>query len=974
MNEKTLPVVSPAHDSRINKHAHRSSRLIVVCIVIQVAILVYRLTGPPKSFSRILPAQSEPDFSHLADHCAHVSPITASSFLDRQQSLAQTLHALNISAYVAEPGPSAGYFANLSSSQWGLSERPLLLIVSPKADAEDNIRAQVSILTPAFEVTRAKLLSIPTPSDIEYVSWPEDVDPFSTAVSAISSLSGNTIVVDGMVRSFISDGLKKAAPNSRIALAPVEIRRLRERKSEQELEIMKCVNEVRRILVCHGLFMIVCDKVTVLAIRAVRENMYIGMRESEARRMIVGALGAAGLRDPSALTLFGENAALPHGSGTDRILGPHDFVLIDCDGSLHGYQSDVTRTFALPGSSIHAAHLRLWHLVHSAQANALRAARNGTMTADVDRAARDTFAAQSYAQYFTHRLGHGIGLEVHESPYLRGGSDDLILTGHTFSDEPGIYIEGQVGVRLEDCFYVHEDGNAVLLTAGNVLFNNQYSGPTPYLIENRGKEILTSVESLSRSSQSVCTLAVGLPSPAPSMPSPEEATTSDAPAPVPAAATDFRSLGLIDPLLEALEQLNFKHPTDIQVEALPHALQGRDIIGVASTGSGKTAAFALPILQKLWEEPKGLFACVLAPTRELAYQISQQFEGLGSAMGVRCVTIVGGLDMMAQSVALAKRPHIVVATPGRLIDHLENTKGFSLRGLKFLVLDEADRLLDMDFGPIIDKILKIIPKERTTYLFSATMTTKVAKLQRASLSNPVRVEVSEKYSTVSTLLQYYLFIPLVQKDVHLIYLANTLAQNSIIIFTRTVHDAQRLSIILRTLGFPAVPLHGQLSQSARLGALGKFKSGGRKILVATDVASRGLDIPHVDVVINYDIPTHSKDYIHRVGRTARAGRSGKSVTLVTQYDVELIQRIETTIGKKMELWPTDAEEIALLRERVDEASRVAINELKEQAGMKKSVHGRKRRKEEGGGDDRDRDDDTVEAGMPSRKKRPKMRR
>jgi ATP-dependent RNA helicase DDX47/RRP3 len=160
------------------------------------------------------------------------------------------------------------------------------------------------------------------------------------------------------------------------------------------------------------------------------------------------------------------------------------------------------------------------------------------------------------------------------------------------------------------------------------------------------------------------------------MPSPEDASTS--------TAKTFKSLGLIDPLLEALEQMNFKTPTDIQLEALPHALQGRDIIGVASTGSGKTAAFALPILQKLWEEPTGLFACVISPTRELAYQISQQFEALGSAIGVRCAVIVGGMDMMSQSVALAKRPHVVVATPGRLNDHLENTKGFSLRNLKFL--------------------------------------------------------------------------------------------------------------------------------------------------------------------------------------------------------------------------------------------------------------------------------------------------
>lgn len=165
------------------------------------------------------------------------------------------------------------------------------------------------------------------------------------------------------------------------------------------------------------------------------------------------------------------------------------------------------------------------------------------------------------------------------------------------------------------------------------------------------------------------------------MPSPEEASTSTTPPP----PLSFKELGIIDPLLEALEKMNYKKPTEIQTEAIPHALQGRDIIGVAETGSGKTAAFALPILQKLWEEPRGLFACVLAPTRELAFQISQQFEALGSAIGVRCVVIMGGMPLIDQAVALAKRPHIVVATPGRLIEHLEETKGFNLRGLKYLV-------------------------------------------------------------------------------------------------------------------------------------------------------------------------------------------------------------------------------------------------------------------------------------------------
>ncbi|KAG1754505.1 DEAD-domain-containing protein [Suillus lakei] len=427
------------------------------------------------------------------------------------------------------------------------------------------------------------------------------------------------------------------------------------------------------------------------------------------------------------------------------------------------------------------------------------------------------------------------------------------------------------------------------------------------------------------------------------MPSPEEASTSTTP------PETFKELGLIDPLLEALDKINFTKPTEIQQQALPHALEGRDIIGVAETGSGKTAAFALPILQKLWDEPKGLFACVLAPTRELAYQIAQQFESLGSAMGVRSLVLVGGMDRMQQAVGLAKRPHIIVATPGRLNDHLQNTKGFSLRSLKFLsyrFMDEADRLLDMDFGPEIDQILKVIPKERTTYLFSATMTTKVAKLQRASLINPIRVEVSSKYQTVSTLLQYYLLVPLVHKDVHLIYLCNHLASNSIMIFTRTVHDAQRLSIMLRSLGFPCRSIARSAESKSTLGRSG------------------GLDLPSVDIVINFDIPTHSKDYIHRVGRTARAGRSGKSITMVTQYDVELIQRIEKVIDKTMELWPTDKEEVMLLKERVDEAARLAINELKEEA----KAGGKKRKRENGvGRDERDRDDDVVEAGVPRKR-------
>ena len=239
----------------------------------------------------------------------------------------------------------------------------------------------------------------------------------------------------------------------------------------------------------------------------------------------------------------------------------------------------------------------------------------------------------------------------------------------------------------------------------------------------------------------------------------------------------FKELGVIDSLCETCEFLGYKAPTPIQAESIPLALQGRDLIGLAETGSGKTAAFVLPILQALMDKPQQLHSLILAPTRELAYQISQAVEALGSLIAVRCAVLVGGMDMIPQAIALGKKPHVIVATPGRLLDHLENTKGFSLRQLKYLIMDEADRLLDLDFGPILDKILKILPREgRKTYLFSATMSSKVESLQRASLSNPLRVAVSQdKFQTVSTLIQSYLFVPHKYKDLYLIHLLNEYA-------------------------------------------------------------------------------------------------------------------------------------------------------------------------------------------------------
>ncbi|KAI5674559.1 hypothetical protein M9H77_14923 [Catharanthus roseus] len=407
----------------------------------------------------------------------------------------------------------------------------------------------------------------------------------------------------------------------------------------------------------------------------------------------------------------------------------------------------------------------------------------------------------------------------------------------------------------------------------------------------------------------------------------------------------FKDLGVSDQLVEACDNLNWKAPTKIQIEAIPHALEGKDLIGLAQTGSGKTGAFAIPILQALIDAPQAqaFFACVLSPTRELALQIAEQFEALGSGIGVRCAALVGGVDQTQQSIALARRPHIVVATPGRLVDHLSNTKGFSLRMLKYLVLDEADRLLNEDFEKALDEILNAIPRERKTYLFSATMTKKVKKLQRACLRNPVKIEAASKYSTVDTLKQQYRFVPAKYKDCYLVYILTEMSGSTSMVFTRTCDATRLLALMLRNLGLRAIPISGQMTQGKRLGALTKFKAGECNVLVCTDVASRGLDIPSVDMVINYDIPSNSKDYIHRVGRTARAGRSGVAISLVNQYELEWYIQIEKLIGKKLPEFPAEEEEVLLLLERVTESKRISQMKIKESGG-------KKRRR---GGDDED---------------------
>eukprot|EP00742_Colponemidia_sp_Colp-10_P002468 GILJ01002630.1.p1 GENE.GILJ01002630.1~~GILJ01002630.1.p1 ORF type:complete len:467 (-),score=80.16 GILJ01002630.1:121-1521(-) len=394
----------------------------------------------------------------------------------------------------------------------------------------------------------------------------------------------------------------------------------------------------------------------------------------------------------------------------------------------------------------------------------------------------------------------------------------------------------------------------------------------------------------------------------------------------------FERLGVSNWLIKNCENMGIRTPTPIQTRCIPSVLAGKNVIACALTGSGKTATFALPILQKLSEEPYGVFALVLTPTRELAFQIADQFRALGATMGLKDAVIVGGMDMMTQALALSKRPHVVIATPGRLADHLDKDPSHAklFKSLQFVVLDEADRLMDSSFGNDLNAILTVMPSQRQTLLFSATMTKNMEDLNRLMGDRqPVRFDVNPPTSTVDTLNQQFMFMPAKVKECYLLHLLKQFGDISIIIFTSTCRSCQLITTMLQQLEFSATCLHSLQSQQRRLASVGKFKSGLAKILVATDVASRGLDIPSVELVVNFDVPRMVPDYIHRVGRTARAGRIGSSVTLISQYDIQLVQKIEEMTGKKMEERPTDEPEVLQLLNTVATALQAAKLQLLE---------------------------------------------
>ncbi|XP_015882044.2 DEAD-box ATP-dependent RNA helicase 36 [Ziziphus jujuba] len=412
--------------------------------------------------------------------------------------------------------------------------------------------------------------------------------------------------------------------------------------------------------------------------------------------------------------------------------------------------------------------------------------------------------------------------------------------------------------------------------------------------------------------------------------------------------TTFAELGLSDWAVETCKELGMRKPTAVQSHCIPKILEGRDVLGLAQTGSGKTAAFALPMLHRLAEDPYGVFALVVTPTRELAYQMAEQFRALGSCLHLRCTVIVGGMDMLTQAKSLMARPHVVIATPGRLKVLLEENPDIPhvFSKTKFLVLDEADRVLDVGFEEELRVVFQCLPKNRQTLLFSATMTSDLQTLLELSANKAYFYEAYEGFKTVDTLKQQFILTPENVKDVYLVYLLSKLEDmgiRSAIIFVSTCRDCHYLSLLLEELGYEAAALHSFKSQSLRLAAIHRFKSGKVPTLLATDVGSRGLDIPTVDLVINYNVPRFARDYVHRVGRTARAGRGGLAVSFVTQNDVELVHEIEAVLGKQLEEFECKENEVLSDSTKVWNARRVAKMTMMDD-GFDEKVKERKQQK------------------------------
>ncbi len=351
----------------------------------------------------------------------------------------------------------------------------------------------------------------------------------------------------------------------------------------------------------------------------------------------------------------------------------------------------------------------------------------------------------------------------------------------------------------------------------------------------------------------------------------------------------FASLGLSPSALASLDHAGFTKPTPIQQRAIPPALAGRDLIGCAATGTGKTAAFVLPIVERL-QGRRGPRALVLAPTRELALQISEHLELFGKARAVYGAVLIGGVGMEKQVQALREKRQVVIATPGRLIDHLERRTA-TLESIEILVLDEADRMLDMGFRPQLERILARLPKARQTMLFSATIAHEVAELAQRHLDKPVRVEIERSGTVAQRALQRVFHVPSLEKTALLLALLAESGESTLV-FTRTKHRADRLCRALSRAGHQVARIHGDRTQGQRQKALEGFRNGDFRVLVATDIAARGLDVEQIGHVVNYDLPQVPEDYVHRVGRTARAAASGRASSFCSPEEQPLLRDIE----------------------------------------------------------------------------------
>lgn len=362
----------------------------------------------------------------------------------------------------------------------------------------------------------------------------------------------------------------------------------------------------------------------------------------------------------------------------------------------------------------------------------------------------------------------------------------------------------------------------------------------------------------------------------------------------------FRDLGVSEALVKDLAKAGLSSPTPIQAQAIPAALVGRDVIGCAQTGTGKTAAFVIPVIERLAQLPKGEpQALILAPTRELALQILKTIETLGHRLGISATVIVGGADMQAQIRGLRQRPDILVATPGRLLDHMWNGT-VNLLPIKILVLDEADRMLDMGFAPQISQILTALPEERQTLLFSATLPSDLTKFVQASVNDPVQVMVTPSATTADGVTQALHYTTHTGKQELLLSLLKQ-EKETVLIFTRTKHRAEQVGHVLSRAGHRVGILHGDRSLSQRRSALDGFKRGTFRVLVATDIAARGIDVANIGHVINFDLPYCPEDYVHRIGRTARMKATGRATSFITAEDPLQLRAIERLLGHALPL-------------------------------------------------------------------------